>query len=193
MLQAAAELIADRGFADTRVADVARRAGVSSGLVLYYFTSLDQLLVEALRFSDEAFYAAAETQLWQQKTLSARLETLVRLTLGSDGVGEMPGSWGLWLDLWAQAYRHPEVARGRLELDQRWRQLIADVVRAGRRGDGRTDVDRFAFTFAALLDGLAIQLALDDPAVDAETAVDIALEFARRELGLRRAKRPPSR
>ena len=49
MLRAAAELICERGFGDTRIADVAKRAGVSSALVIYYFGTRDRLLVDALR------------------------------------------------------------------------------------------------------------------------------------------------
>src|SRR3954471_18218649 len=186
MLHAAAALIAAKGFNETRIADVARRAKVSPGLVVYYFGSKDQLLVEALRYSDELFYATGESLIWQQPTLAARLEMLVKLTFGPDTGTELPGVWGLWLDLWAQAYRHPEVAKGRIELDGRWRHLIAEVVRDGRRnGEGdKVDEHRFAATFAALLDGLAIQVALDDPDIDGVAATAIATDFAFRELGL---------
>ena len=59
MLQAAAELISERGFGETRIADVAKRAGTSSGLVIYYFGTRDRLLVDALRFSEEAYYDTA--------------------------------------------------------------------------------------------------------------------------------------
>src|SRR5947209_14357955 len=151
MLHAAAALIAGPGFGGTRIADVARRAKVSPGLVVYYFGSKDALLVEALRYSDEMFYTAGEALIWQQPTLAARLETLVELTFQSESATELPGAWGLWLDLWAQAYRHPEVAAGRLELDARWRRLIADVVRDGRSNGeiGKVDEMRFAATFAA--------------------------------------------
>src|SRR3954447_12449133 len=192
MLHAAAALIAAQGYGETRIADVARRAKVSPGLVVYYFGSKDKLLVEALRYSDEMFYAAGESLIWQQPTLAARLQTLVELTFRPDnGSGEeLPGAWGLWLDLWAQAYRHPEVAQGRIELDGRWRQLIADVVRDGRRNGeiAKIDENRFAATFAALLDGLAIQVALDDPDIDAAAATTIATDFARNALGLTPAK-----
>lgn len=51
MLRTAAELICERGFSDTRIADVAKRAGVSSALVIYYFGTRDRLLVDALRHS----------------------------------------------------------------------------------------------------------------------------------------------
>jgi hypothetical protein len=42
----------------------------------------------------------------------------------------------------------------------------------------------FALEFAALLDGLSIQVALDDPEVNAKVAYDIAMRFAERELNL---------
>ena len=46
------------------------------------------------------------------------------------------------------------------------------------------DVDRFVLTFAALLDGLYVQVALEDPEVDPELAHEIAMDFAERELSL---------
>ena len=51
MLRAAAELICERGFGETRIADVAKRAEASSALVIYYFGTRDRLLVDALRYS----------------------------------------------------------------------------------------------------------------------------------------------
>ena len=60
MLAAAAQLIAERGFSETRIADVADRVGASPALVIYYFGTKDSLLTAALRWSESAFYAAAE-------------------------------------------------------------------------------------------------------------------------------------
>jgi len=56
MIRAALEVIQERGFPDTRIADVAQRAGVSPALVIYYFGTKDSLLTEAIRFSEDAFY-----------------------------------------------------------------------------------------------------------------------------------------
>ena len=42
----------------------------------------------------------------------------------------------------------------------------------------------FALEFSALLDGLSIQVALEDPEVDSKVAYDIAMRFAERELNL---------
>jgi AcrR family transcriptional regulator len=187
MLRAAAELICERGFGDTRIADVAKRAGVSSALTIYYFGTRDRLLVDALRFSEESFYEAAEKMLAEVPSLRERLSLLIRWTCVPERDGDIPGAWGLWFDLWAQAFRHNEIKAGRVELDARWRKMIVEAVRSG---DDKAELDTgvnarmFALEFAALLDGLSIQVALEDPEIDSEVAYDIAMRFAERELNL---------
>ena len=57
MLRAALEVIAERGYADTRIADVAERIGISPALVIYYFKTKDQLLTESIRYLDNIWYA----------------------------------------------------------------------------------------------------------------------------------------
>jgi AcrR family transcriptional regulator len=184
MLQAAAAIIGERGFSETRIADVARRSGASPALVIYYFSTKDKLLTEALRFSEDAFYRDVAAQLEVLRTARQRLELLVRLTCIPQGDNEIPYAWGLWFDLWAQAFRHPEIAKDRIELDQHWRDTIAGVVRGGQDSGeiGDVDADSFAITFAVLLDGLSIQVALKDPVVDPDRAFAIAMSFAASEL-----------
>jgi AcrR family transcriptional regulator len=195
MLHAAAELICERGFGDTRIADVAKRAGVSSALVIYYFGTRDRLLVDALRHSEESFYAAAEAMLAEESSLRERLSLLIKWTCVPSADDEIPGAWGLWFDLWAQAFRHDEVKAGRVELDARWRRMIVDAVQSAEL-DTEVDARRFALEFGALLDGLSIQVALEDPEVDSAVAYDIAMGFAERQLNLppvtkaRATKRP---
>jgi AcrR family transcriptional regulator len=188
MLRAAAELICERGFGETRIADVAKRAEASSALVIYYFGTRDRLLVDALRYSEESFYEAAEKVLAEVPSLRERLSLLIRWTCvpEGNGAGEIPGAWGLWFDLWAQAFRHDEVKAGRIELDARWRRMIVDTLKVADSAelDTKVDATMFALEFAALLDGLSIQVALEDPEVDAEVAYQIAMRFAERELDL---------
>ena len=190
MLGAAAELICERGFSETRIADVAKRAGVSSALIIYYFGTRDRLLVDALRHSEESFYSAGEQMLAEVSSLRERLSLLIRWTCVPEGDDEIPGAWGLWFDLWAQAFRHDEIKAGRAELDARWRRMIIDALESAEPGELRSGVDAkvFALEFSALLDGLSIQVALEDPEVDSEAAYDIAMRFAERELDLPPAK-----
>lgn len=188
MLQAAAELICERGFSETRIADVAKRAGVSSALVIYYFGTRDRLLVDALRYSEEEFYETAERMLAEVSSVRERISLLIQWTCIPSADDEIPGAWGLWFDLWSQAFRHDEVRAGRIERDARWRRMIIDAVTEGQES-ARVDPAMFALEFSALLDGLSIQVALEDPEVNAAVAYDIAMRFAERELNLPAQKR----
>ncbi len=185
MLRAAIEVIGERGFPDTRIADVGRRVGASSALVIYYFGTKDKLLTEALRYSEDLFSAEVAKRLAAIDGAVHKLEALVRLSCDNEPMGGLPGSWVLWLDLWAQAIRHPEVSRDREELDQRWRDQIADIVRGGQASGEFDQVDPAAFSllFSSLLDGLVVQVALGDSTVTQEVAIDISMRLCARELG----------
>jgi AcrR family transcriptional regulator len=192
MLQAAAELISERGFGETRIADVAKRAGTSSGLVIYYFGTRDRLLVDALRFSEESYYDAATALLGDQDDFRKRLAMLVEWSCVPQLPGEVNGAWGLWLDLWSTALRHPEVREARTELDGRWRDLVERVVREGQESgavESALDLRQFALTFSVLLDGLSTQVALGDEEITSDVAHDIAMEYAEQRLGLSPANR----
>ena len=194
MLRAATELICERGFSETRISDVAKRAGVSSALVIYYFGTRDRLLVDALRYSEESFYEAAEQMLAEVTSVRERISLLIEWTCIPSRDDEIPGAWGLWFDLWVQAFRHEEVKAGRVERDARWRRMIVDAIESDDV-TGKVDSSMFALEFSALLDGLSIQVALDDPEVNSKVAYDIAMRFAERELNLpaeRRRTRPKS-
>src|ERR1035438_6998283 len=79
MLRAALEVIQERGFPDTRIADVAERAGTSPALVIYYFKTKDQLLTEAIRYSEDNWYAAGTRRVAAIPTAAGRVEELVAM------------------------------------------------------------------------------------------------------------------
>jgi AcrR family transcriptional regulator len=184
MLRAALEVIAERGYAESRIADVAERAGTSPALVIYYFKTKDQLLTEAIRFSEDAWYAAGTARCAQIPTAAGRLEEIIAMSCLSQPDLE-PSSWALWLDLWAQSVRHSEMATVRQKFDDRWRQLICSLVTEGQESGEFSHVDPvdFAVLLCALLDGLAVQIALADPVVDAQRAFELSMTFAAAQLG----------
>src|SRR5260221_2169555 len=80
MLRAALDVITERGFADTRIADVAERIGISPALVIYYFKTKDQLLTEAIRYSEDTWYANGQRRLAALPTAAARVEEIVAMS-----------------------------------------------------------------------------------------------------------------
>jgi AcrR family transcriptional regulator len=191
MLRAALDVIAERGYADSRIADVAERAGTSPALVIYYFKTKDQLLTEAIRFSEDNWYEAGMRRMAEIPTAAGKLEEIVAMCTLPEADSEPNSSWALWLDLWAQALRHAEVASVRQKFDERWRQLICSLVLEGQEAGefGPVDPVDFAVLLSALLDGLAVQIALSDPAVDASRAYELSMQFAAAQLGFTRAPR----
>jgi AcrR family transcriptional regulator len=185
MLTAAMAVIVERGFPDTRIADVAERAGVSPALVIYYFKTKDKLLAEAMRHSEDVWYAEMATRTARIPTAAGRLEEVVAMTCLPDNDAPLEESWALWLDLWARALRDPEVRQVREEFDEHFRGTIREIVRLGIANGEFVSIDEddFAIGYSALLDGFAIQIALEDAVVDGRRAFDLAMRVAASELG----------
>jgi AcrR family transcriptional regulator len=185
ILRAALEVIVERGYADTRIADVAERASASPALVIYYFKTRDQLLTEAIRYSEDAWYATGVQRLASIPTAAGQLTELIAMTCQPDTDPTPRGEWLLWLDLWALSPRNPGVAAVRRKFDERWREAIAAIVLAGQEAGEFAPVDPedFAITLSALLDGMAVQIALDDADVQLPRPYELTMRYAAGQLG----------
>jgi AcrR family transcriptional regulator len=177
LLTAAAEVIAERGMAATRISDIAERAGTSAPAVLYWFESRDELLAEALTFAEQSFYEQLAARLEAHDSASARMLELIN----SSGAGD---DWVLWMELWTRALRDPAMGAARQRLDDRWRDQIAEIVREGQEAGefGGPEPERVALELAALIDGLAVQVTLGDSVVTAEVMRSTCIEVAERVL-----------
>jgi AcrR family transcriptional regulator len=182
ILAAAAEVIAERGVAATRIADVAERSGVSPPAVLYWFDSKEKLLAEALTADDDRFYEELGERLDEATTPAERMVALIETAAGD-------GDFALWMELWTWALRDADLRAARERFDSRWRAVIeavvADGVAAGEFGtrvDAPVDPAQAALAIAALIDGLTVQAALGDPEVSVARLTETVLASAERLL-----------
>ncbi len=186
ILDAAARVITERGLAETRISDIAERAGVSPGLILYYFESKDRLLAEALTFANDQFYLRTSREIRRIPSAKERLRRLIDLSVP----GYLPeydrlDEWALWIEVWVRALRDPQMAKDREVLDQRWRDQISDIIRAGQ-GTGEfpvRDASELALRLGALIDGLAIQVVMNDSQITPEKMHRACMEVAAHEIG----------
>jgi AcrR family transcriptional regulator len=185
MLRAALEVIVERGYPDTRITDVAERAGASPALVIYYFKTRDQLLTEALRYSEDRWYATATRRVEGIGTSAGRLEEFIAMMCLPESDGGAEDSWLLWLDLWAQSPRNPAVAAIRQKIDERWRETIRSLVLTGQEAGEFAAVDAgdFAVALSALLYGFVVPIALEEPEVGPARAFELSMQFASDRLG----------
>ena len=193
ILEAAVQVIGERGLCDTRISDIAERADASPALVVYYFETKERLLAEALTFSETRFYRATAEELETLQSATDRLGRLIELCCSENGGGQdWLDEWVLWLDLWTRAYRDPDVAAEREALDRTWRETIAAIVRDGQAAgefDRAVDADDLALRLASLIDGLAIQVVLKDPEVPSQRMKEICLNMVSEDLKFARPLR----
>lgn len=157
ILAAAILVLRERGFAGTRVADIAATAGTSPALVLYHFSSLADVLVAALSSIEDDYYA--EVAHHANDDPRDRLAGLARLNAQ---VGPAFGDWQLWMEVWVRGLHDDRIDQLRRVSDQRWRQAIGDLIDAGLEQGIFTVADRdgAALRLASLQDGLAVQAVL---------------------------------
>ena len=154
----ACDVLQERGFAKTRMSDIAHRLGISAPLVVYHFGSKEALLAEAFAFASRAETALVDNLAESSDSPVERLDALLVA-----GVGPATRtSWALWIDSWGEALRSEVLRRTWRQLDDRWRRslqrVIEDGMAAGVFAPG--DAAEAASVLASLLDGLGVQLAL---------------------------------
>ena len=173
-----------RGAAGSTFDVVAREAGVSRGLLHYYFGSKERLLVEVVRRDCDARIAALEdepgratTRRRDRRPLVASLEAFVE---------DEPGTQAVIYEM-LSASRHSEEIRAELaELYRRWRAHLAESLRSqGGEGVVRLDADpeSVASVMFALGDGHGPAAAVSIPTGTARPRSSWRRDTARRLLG----------
>ena len=192
ILAATSAAIADRGLCETRIADIADHIGASPALILYYFPSKAALVTEALVYQDQLFHETVKEELDSAGSATAKLAILIEASCPKPprATGE-PDGWVLWPAAWEMSRHDPTLAAARARLDESWRAQIAAIVEEGIAAGEFSDVDAsdFAIQLAALLDGLAIEVMLRDPTVEAGRMQKLADSFVAMALKTRFERR----
>lgn len=160
VLAAAMEMIAERGLEKLTMAALGREVGMSSGHLLYYFRTKDELLLQALEWSEGRLGAARGRLLARGGTARERLDAYVDLYVPD---GHRDPHWTLWLEVWNRSQNADEDARDRqAAIEGVWhRDLVALIAEGVSRGEfRRVDPDRYAARLRALLDGFSIHVAI---------------------------------
>jgi len=159
ILDAAAEVVVERGLAETRVTDIADRVGISHGLVHYYFPTKDALVTATMHH-----LAAADTQrllaaVAASTNATEQLDRLLRAAVPSSGSRD---GWVLWVDAWSAGLRNEAVRQVHEDLDNSWSSTLKQVIDDGV-GSGEfscADPAAAASRLTALIDGLCLRLVL---------------------------------
>jgi AcrR family transcriptional regulator len=187
ILAAACRAIQQRGFANTRIADIADEAGMSTGAIHYYFDVKDEVLIAALKWASAQLFdrldrlAADATS--ERERLAQLLEHAVPLP------GPRRGEYVLWIELWVRALQEPDLLPECEALSRRWRGYFFAAVRRGAKSGEFTPVgspDEVAERLIAQVDGLGFELLLGYSWTSPERMRKRVLGFAAEQLGISR-------
>ncbi|MBM7170476.1 TetR family transcriptional regulator [Streptomyces sp. G44] len=177
VLTVAMEMIAERGLEKLTMAALGREVGMSSGHLLYYFRTKDELLLRTLEWSEGRLGAERGRLLARPATARARLDAYVGLYV-PDGPGDP--HWTLWLEVWNRSLNADEEGRDRqAAIEGAWhRDLVALLAEGVSRGEfALPDADRFATRLRAMLDGFSIHVAIGLRGTGRAQVLDHVREF----------------
>ena len=129
---AACRVMAVRGLPATRIADIAREAGISSAAVHYYFRSKDDVLQAAFRWAGEQLNTRLQRLRGEDVDPMEHVRRLLELSVPSDQV--LHDEYLLWLEVWVRAKSHPYFLDDCMTMSRRWREAILDVLGKGIAG-----------------------------------------------------------
>jgi AcrR family transcriptional regulator len=171
--------VAAHGIAGSTFDRVAREAGVSRGLLHYYFGTKERLLVEVVRRESELRGRSLDQAVAEASNADELIRALVRNL--EEILGEGRSGMVIFYELLTLGQRNTEIAAELAELARRTRTRLAAALRAGSEAgvfELRAAPDDVAGFLFALADGVTIRR-LAEPELDVRPLMDQAVLAAR--------------
>ncbi len=179
IVEAMRQSVARRGTAASTFDHVAREAGVSRGLLHYYFGTKEKLLVEAVRRDCELRMELLEHQLSEARTAEDFIGLMAQNL--QETVREDPDFVTLVFELFTLSRRNEDIAAEYAELMRGMRDHVAQMLATAQR-EGivrlRAEPDAVAEILFSLGDGFALRM-LAEPDRDFATTVQAGIVCAR--------------
>jgi AcrR family transcriptional regulator len=190
LLDAAAQVLAERGFHGASLDEVAAAAGFTKGAVYSNFKNKEDLFLALLETLHEREMEELDKTLHGSEVPpESRLSDFVALYRTE--AGQLPGNWAaLYLEFCVYSMRNPEARRKLAELNEAMIDSIADILETerSRRGiDTEESSTHLARIIQAFSRGVGMMRAIEPDAVD-EAFLETAIAFLAR--GLTQAEPP---
>jgi AcrR family transcriptional regulator len=166
LTRAAYKVVGQKGYYDFTIRDIAREAGLSTGLVHYYFKNREDLLLNLLKEMN------ADLKYYLNKALTAladpRDKLLTFCDQAFDLVDREKAYFYVLIDFWAQINHNKRIRQANIKLFQSYRDEIAAILKEGAaKGVFMVvDVKLTSTIIISLIQGTIIQLVIDNGAFD---------------------------
>ncbi|MFT0859137.1 betaine-aldehyde dehydrogenase [Ancylobacter sp. G4_0304] len=155
LIEATIDSLAEVGFNASTLAQIARRAGVSPGLVAHYFGDKDGLLEATLRFLSARIARDTASRLAQAHGPRARIQAVIEANLAPEEFDQRTSS--VWLAFWGQVLHSARLRRVQKVYQSR---MLSNLSHALRGLVAPQEARRLAISIAAVIDGLWLRSTL---------------------------------
>jgi transcriptional repressor BetI len=190
LIDATIAAIAELGFPATTVGAIAERAGVSNGLVAFYFGDKEGMLEATLRHLASQLQQTHLDLQRRAETPRARIDAVIAANLGAAQFDRRLST--VWLSFWSLVPTRPRFRRVQRVYERR---MISNLVSGFRPLVGAEAARDLASATAAVIDGLWLRATLSSDEPDSAAARARVGAFVDAQLAifdLARLRRPPA-
>ncbi|GAB2783803.1 transcriptional regulator BetI [Halomonas shantousis] len=174
LIQATMEAIDEAGLADATIARIARRAGVSTGIISHYFGGKDGLIEATMRhiLNDLGSAVIQRRASLAHDTPREHLRAIIDGNFDRSQISR--SVMKTWLAFWASSMHHADLQRLQYVNDRR---LYSNLSFQFRRCLPKPEARRAARGLAAMIDGLWLRGALAPEGLDVDRARHLAYDY----------------
>ncbi|PHM29766.1 transcriptional regulator BetI [Xenorhabdus budapestensis] len=179
LIDATLAVINEVGMQEASIAQIARKAGVSNGIISHYFKDKNRLLEAAMRhlLYQLKMAVARRLRLLNNATPAQRLTAIVEGNFDASQINN--AAMKTWLAFWASSMHQPNLYR----LQQvNERRLYSNICVEFRRTLPKREAQLAAQGLAALIDGIWLRSALSSKPFDIESAFTITIDYIEQKL-----------
>jgi TetR/AcrR family transcriptional repressor of bet genes len=172
LVEAAYKTFLDHGLSGTTVARIGKRAGMSHGIVNYYFKSKDQLLSTVIRYAFTLILQQSIRLLREAKTPRQRVSAVIAGNFPAELFNQETAA--AWISFFAEVPTNAEFERLQ---DQFYRRLLRRLVHDLRQLTSPAHAERVALGISVWIDGLWLRSGMKQYGMDRLEAIRAIEEY----------------
>ncbi|MDY0882887.1 transcriptional regulator BetI [Dongia soli] len=178
LIKAAYETFRQYGFRGLTMARIGKQAGMSHGIINYYYKSKEDLLIAMVRYANRLIMEEVIRRLHEADTPLARLDAIIEGNFPAHLYDRATAS--AWVSFYSAVPEHPEFDRLQTLFYRRLRSNLLDCLASLTTP---AEADRLVKGISVMIDGMWMRCAIEKEGLDRSEAVDLIKDFAHRRLG----------
>ncbi|QCR36623.1 transcriptional regulator BetI [Nissabacter sp. SGAir0207] len=174
LIEATLAAVNEVGMHDASISQIARRAGVSNGIISHYFRDKNGLLEATMRYLISHLGEAVRQRLQPLKGGDARLRLRAIAEGNFDESQTNSAAMKTWLAFWVSSMHSPQLKRLQRVNSRR---LFSNLSAEFRRSLPKAQARRAAKGVAGMIDGLWLRSALSGEEFDRREALALTYEY----------------